>query len=509
LAYKKSVSLDIDFFVMPNKKSVIFAESPKIEGGQPQYYIYDYHSQLPPSLNNLREKYKDLRERSGYSTIISLRNYLINYLKGYTGKDVYSVNSNNTYSALDDDGYERVYSTEEFKDLPRLKKYNELEKEFYENYYPSLMALENEFRDHPDNTTSDRVSDVFQVEGNKLREWYKKKGEELSVIPIYGIQDTSKVNAALKDVDLQDVGIMGHSGEILGGIPLEWWNNKLKDAEYRNCILGSCLGDNLLPLLPDVKNIYHTIKNRWYGVNPSADSLENALFSTQEKTKIKPIKGKDYNISNKYKTGGNMSYTPEYIEQLKRFENRPDNLAYATGGQMRNATNSQFVPSYVNGVPVYGFGSWLGKNAGNLLQVAGGIGAMFVPGAQPLGISMIASGGSGIAGQALNDKNQKADEAEQRAEAEKQFMLNQYNDSQQYFTNGGMIPSMSRGGFMEGLKFYNDGGNLDNVTNFPVGGTHETNPRGGIPLGNNALVEEGEYVYNFPKQGKYVFSNRY
>lgn len=182
---------------------------------------------------------------------------------------------------------------------------------------------------------------------------------------------------------------------------------------------------------------------------------------------------------------------------------------FATGGQMRNATNSQFVPSYVNGVPVYGFGSWLGKNAGNLLQVAGGIGAMFIPGAQPLGISMMASGAGGIAGQAVDDKNQKADEAEQRAEAEKQFMLNQYNDSQQYFTNGGMIPSMSRGGFMEGLKFYNDGGNLDNVTNFPVGGTHETNPRGGIPLGNNALVEEGEYVYNFPKQGKYVFSNRY
>jgi len=313
------------------KKSVIFAESPKIEGGQPQYEIYDYHSQLPPSLNNLREKYKDLRKRVDelYSTTESHRNYLINYLKGYTGKNVYSVNSDNTYYARDDDGYGSTYSTEEFKDLPPLKKYNELQKELDENYYPSLIALENEFRDHPDNfTTGDRVSDVFQVEGNKLREWYKKKGEELSVIPIYGIQDTSKVNAALKDVDLQDVGIMGHSGEILGGIPLEWWNNKLKDAEYRNCVLGSCYGDNLLPLLPDVKNIYHTIKNRWYGVNPSADSLENALFSTQEETKIKPIKGRDYNISNKYKTGGNVSYTPEYIEQLKQFENRPDNLAY-------------------------------------------------------------------------------------------------------------------------------------------------------------------------------------
>jgi len=313
------------------KKSVIFAESPKIEGGQPQYEIYDYHSQLPPSLNNLREKYKDLRKRVDelYSTTESHRNYLINYLKGYTGKNVYSVNSDNTYYARDDDGYGSTYSTEEFKDLPPLKKYNELQKELDENYYPSLIALENEFRDHPDNfTTGDRVSDVFQVEGNKLREWYKKKGEELSVIPIYGIQDTSKVNAALKDVDLQDVGIMGHSGEILGGIPLEWWNNKLKDAEYRNCVLGSCYGDNLLPLLPDVKNIYHTIKNRWYGVNPSADSLENALFSTHEETKIKPIKGRDYNISNKYKTGGNVSYTPEYIEQLKQFENKPSNLGY-------------------------------------------------------------------------------------------------------------------------------------------------------------------------------------
>jgi len=66
-----------------------------------------------------------------------------------------------------------------------------------------------------------------------------------------------------------------------------------------------------------------------------------------------------------------------------------------------------------------------------------------------------------------------------------------------YFNNGGMLPS------------YAGGGVLDNITEYAEGGFHETNPNGGIPLGDKALVEQGEVRYNSKKYGDYIFSNRF
>jgi len=50
------------------------------------------------------------------------------------------------------------------------------------------------------------------------------------------------------------------------------------------------------------------------------------------------------------------------------------------------------------------------------------------------------------------------------------------------------------------MKQYSQGGQL---THFNEGGSHEQNPNGGIPLGNNASVEQGE-----TKKGNYVYSDR-
>jgi len=48
---------------------------------------------------------------------------------------------------------------------------------------------------------------------------------------------------------------------------------------------------------------------------------------------------------------------------------------------------------------------------------------------------------------------------------------------------------------------------LDFLTEYKNGGTHETNPYGGIPVGQKARVEEGEY--RFDDEGEsYIFSNR-
>jgi hypothetical protein len=60
-----------------------------------------------------------------------------------------------------------------------------------------------------------------------------------------------------------------------------------------------------------------------------------------------------------------------------------------------------------------------------------------------------------------------------------------------------------------GKMCYTDGGNM--TTTYSNGGTHESNPLGGIPIGQDSLVEEGEVRFNYKdKDGKksYIFSNQ-
>lgn len=56
--------------------------------------------------------------------------------------------------------------------------------------------------------------------------------------------------------------------------------------------------------------------------------------------------------------------------------------------------------------------------------------------------------------------------------------------------------------FLPTQKAY--GGTLNSFNN---GGKHETNPHGGIPVGNNSTVEEDETSFN-TSLGKYIFSHR-
>lgn len=54
------------------------------------------------------------------------------------------------------------------------------------------------------------------------------------------------------------------------------------------------------------------------------------------------------------------------------------------------------------------------------------------------------------------------------------------------------------------LKQFSTGGQLNS---YNEGGLHEVNPLGGIPIGNNATVEQGETSFN-NKDGKFIFSDR-
>jgi hypothetical protein len=69
--------------------------------------------------------------------------------------------------------------------------------------------------------------------------------------------------------------------------------------------------------------------------------------------------------------------------------------------------------------------------------------------------------------------------------------------------NGGKLNSKfksayANGGYMEETR------HNPNVTYFATGGTHEQNKNGGIPVGNNNFVEQGEVKYK-----NYIFSNRF
>lgn len=135
----------------------------------------------------------------------------------------------------------------------------------------------------------------------------------------------------------------------------------------------------------------------------------------------------------------------------------------------------------------YGFGSWLGSNAGNILKTAGGVGAMMVPGGQLAGASLIAGGVGGMAANAVDDPVASA-------------------AIQEGANVGGLVAGlhaaqMANGGPMN----YNNGGMVNNngLTEYNGGGTHEENPRGGIDVGPNAQVEANETRWE-----DYIFSDR-
>lgn len=173
-------------------------------------------------------------------------------------------------------------------------------------------------------------------------------------------------------------------------------------------------------------------------------------------------------------------------------------------------------PAYVKYVlPQYGLGSWLQENAGTVGSLVGaGIGTLIAPG---IGTSIGAQLGGQAGGLVQNGYMQD----QQQLEADKQQSITQAINQYQAkpnpmyganFANGGILNSYQCGGKMMacGGKMKANGGmveaanGLDNVTVYANGGTHQTNPNGGITIGNRGQVEQGEVRYK-----DYIFSNRF
>lgn len=122
-----------------------------------------------------------------------------------------------------------------------------------------------------------------------------------------------------------------------------------------------------------------------------------------------------------------------------------------------------------------------------------------------MGVGAVLGGAAGFFG---GKKAQKTELAEQELLAQQQK-----DDStraalaQMNFSNSSNLPMAYGGAIPNSMDVP-----LGSFNDFPVGGTHESNPNGGIPQGTNAngqlrTVEAGEGKFRFP-QGDYIFSNR-
>lgn len=193
--------------------------------------------------------------------------------------------------------------------------------------------------------------------------------------------------------------------------------------------------------------------------------------------------------------------------------------------------NSKFVPTYMTGIPMYGFGSWL-KDAGllmadNMMSVWGGkniikdsaysnkimskisgvsnkfneLGTGIAAGVLAPGIgNQLVNGVQSNIGNAVGADNsiENSKVSPEQMLLNNQQLLNSLPTQQQYsYANGGEL-----------LYSYSPGGEItDRITSFDTGSLHSEN--GGIPLGQNALVERDEFMYTTKDGKKYIFSNKF
>ena len=198
---------------------------------------------------------------------------------------------------------------------------------------------------------------------------------------------------------------------------------------------------------------------------------------------------------------------------------------YATGGQLTKAINSKFYPTNYT-VPMLGFGDFLkdtgllwgdfmlsqfgGKNlikddayssnffkkaskvAEPIGQIGGQIaGNMLLPG---FGGEIMGGVQQGVGAVTPDNSGQTEANNAMIEQTKKEQLLQQY-----VMAMGGLLNSYAGGGKMQ----------PDSLTVYAEGGSHETNPNGGIPLGDRALVEQNEVRYNSKKYGDYIFSDRF
>lgn len=143
---------------------------------------------------------------------------------------------------------------------------------------------------------------TFIKVGQNIQEFYKDSSNvDVEITPFYEDYDkfvdkTSSLNK--KD----DIVILGHSGDKLGGIDNTQLAGAIKDSPAENCYLGSCSFDEYIEPYKELKdkNVYYRPTGAWWGFNKHSKDFLTGMFSRDFTGKriVEPEKGFDYDIYN-------------------------------------------------------------------------------------------------------------------------------------------------------------------------------------------------------------------
>ena len=326
--------------------AVIFAESPMKE--KFKYNIFDKVKNIPSELIELQSKFKDYEEQleilynsEQYETGA---NKYVKFLKK-RNDDLYNQYNN---AIAEYEGFAGNKSREELaklegKILDLSSKLDENRKVLFSEKDKISLDYDKEiervrklsrqanrdFHSSDFNPKSTVMDSTFYKEAENLKKVYAKlnPNSKVDIINIDGNADLIRDGVANLDPN-DSMYFFGHSGDRLGGVPNEEIAEIFAESNADNCYLGSCnFEDEAAPYryaLPG-KNLQYRGKGAWWGVNPNANSIEDAMWSRVTSDSednsaeadlgdgdamiIKPEAGKDYKKQNKkQKKGGSVSW---------------------------------------------------------------------------------------------------------------------------------------------------------------------------------------------------------
>jgi len=320
--------------------AVIFAESPM--KSKNKYNIFDKDvKNTPPRLLELRNEFKDYEDQ--LEILYNSEQYEINadkYLQflGKRHNDLYSqydkviaeyeeIGGNGSREELEK--YEEKIKDISSKLDETTKVLNSQNGKIKLNYAEEIERVRNlsrkvnrAFHDSELNPKSTAMDSTFYKEAENLKKVYAKlnPNSKVDIINIDGNSDLIRDGVANLDPN-DSMYFFGHSGGRLGGVPNTEIAEIFAESDANNCYLGSCnFEDEAAPYryaLPG-KNLQYRGKGAWWGVNPNANSIEDAMWSrvtsnsdaweADEAQIIKPVAGKDYKKNKKQKKGGSVSW---------------------------------------------------------------------------------------------------------------------------------------------------------------------------------------------------------
>lgn len=198
----------------------------------------------------------------------------------------------------------------------------------------------------------------------------------------------------------------------------------------------------------------------------------------------------------------NQQYLPTIVGGYSVYSNG-GRIQYGLGSFLKNNWTGAMSPAIALGSLASGKDSneFTQENAG-IIGTVGGAAAGSLVGNPMMGAQI-----GGQLGNAVQS-NYEQKQTNQTQQLQKQQGFNQGLINNLPGTNN-YTPTFAMGGFPNMINPNSNIPTSNRLSEFKNGGTHEQSPLGGIPVGKDALTEEGEFMYTTKKGEKYIFTNRF